>query len=912
MALSPKTELAYSTLRDLKVPELPLELMSKVLAKAETAQLQHDKLMQLPVEYIKASKADRELAMNVMGWRRQVNEELKNTAMSGDARAYLSKLRQYGRELMTQYSPGGIIYGLAERYKQAAMAEQQIAEATKDNKNPLYKQYYEEQLRKQYDEEDIIDFSTGEFKSIVPPATYKEVVIWDEMEKMFKDYATEKNVDIRPFIDPITKRIRTDAWSQIIREFTRDEDFEKMLENFWRRPDIRHAIAIDYWDMTRRLDDSGKSMLIENARKVRDVKYNIKIAELDEQLNLLKKMGKDNREKVAKMSGYESYEEYKAAIERMKQQYENAKNEEVTYEDAALDAIKAQYEGIYVPKYQFTKEEMKLMWDRAALVRISAALRAAAARMYEDVVNTDITYVQDSASAKQKIDIIDTYTNLVTQIKSSIGTFRNRFKKLNEAVQEVTIQGPTGHRYAITHEDVVYLHYLLSTQYDNKTGKINRSNARSILLSSRYMDPGKVDNLLTRLENDSELRKDVFNWYAQIDKPIKAYFTAKRYIESVLENQDEEYLSKLFYQYVGPSGMTGHKKSLIVGLMTYLEDHWGEDSANKLLEDMRSNISWGDARSTKAVRGKIVSSQAAEDQHKFLLSTINRNLEKIILDNVEYYPIEDLQEAKLDIKGDMVTIDKKSINLDKSEIVFRPDIITGKYEPYVNLYIHPADKKRGRIYPMKIEEENARRAVQDYLVASAASIYDPLGDRIMDTQVFRNIAEVYTSSFDTNVNVPAIIGGINKLGEGGENYRWVGYFDVPMFTRPGQKIYFNTFVYMDPDSGTKYLVAAPSNVSRDVLFKVQGDDEKAGYKLDMSQIPGADKLIKMVEIMDSNVEDVANSIIALQTPYAEAQLITDLKSKVTKQKRTTSIPAQDWYIQEEGSIFEDLDEELEE
>lgn len=132
MAVNRYSNLQHSTLRDLPMPEIPVQQLDALLGMYEQNEQIFDALSTAGFNYLQNSETDKALAQNITGYRNQLVDTLTSVAEQGDVSGYLEGLRAGTRHLAKMASPGGAIDALQQRYKAYKEKEKNYLEFFKD------------------------------------------------------------------------------------------------------------------------------------------------------------------------------------------------------------------------------------------------------------------------------------------------------------------------------------------------------------------------------------------------------------------------------------------------------------------------------------------------------------------------------------------------------------------------------------------------------------------------------------------------------------------------------------------------------------------------------------------------------------------------------------------------------------
>ena len=119
------TNLSYSTLNDLPLPQIPFEQLGKVLESYQQQQDTFEAVREKGYNVLK-NDSDQKLAKQVEGFQDEIVSNLANQYMKGGTQEYMSALRGGIKSLIKLRQPGGAIAALEGRHKQLATVQEEL------------------------------------------------------------------------------------------------------------------------------------------------------------------------------------------------------------------------------------------------------------------------------------------------------------------------------------------------------------------------------------------------------------------------------------------------------------------------------------------------------------------------------------------------------------------------------------------------------------------------------------------------------------------------------------------------------------------------------------------------------------------------------------------------------------------
>ena len=372
MAITIGTRLSFPT-KPIQVPTIPFEQLDQTLQSLEALAVTTDQLRDVPVQFIEHSAPDKALYNELLTKRKQIEQELVESAKSGDVDQYLSKLRNAQAEFVNLYKPGGPAYALTQRYNQYKEQLDKIQEKSEEYANPLYISYFKNQLDKQLEKENIYDPVLGRVTPISPVNFIKEVDISEKVNDYIKDFAKEQNIDITPFIriDPKSgKQVVDPQFFQIVKTKGVDiKNLEQGIRNLLQSPDVQGALAIETWGVLNSMSEEEKEATRQAYIAKKRIENTSEANRLMDTLNALKRM--KNGEEHVKNLGFSSIEDYEDFILRKVEEYNQPID--IAPENAVQEILKEKYVNQGILKKSGIEEDIQLVANRSYLEQVRAA-----------------------------------------------------------------------------------------------------------------------------------------------------------------------------------------------------------------------------------------------------------------------------------------------------------------------------------------------------------------------------------------------------------------------------------------------------------------------------------------------------------------------------------------------------------
>ena len=199
----------------------------------------------------------------------------------------------------------------------------------------------------QLKEKDIYNAATGAAKSINPVNIFAEVGVGEEIDKYFKDWATTKKVDIRPWIDKSGK-VNPYYFEKYSVEGISKEELQGALNTFYAQPHIQQALGVEAWNIKKQYTPEQQQLLATEGKQTLVTKWEAsKKEELNNLETLEKNKGNKSVQQIVESSGFKTFDEYKEAkLNAIAETDSEMLKQDVTFDDVVSDGVKSKYTNL--------------------------------------------------------------------------------------------------------------------------------------------------------------------------------------------------------------------------------------------------------------------------------------------------------------------------------------------------------------------------------------------------------------------------------------------------------------------------------------------------------------------------------------------------------------------------------------
>ncbi len=336
-------------------------------------------------------------------WARQYKEYVDKLSgavtdafSSGKTTEAMRALRQAQSELKREWSPGGLAYALQSQTSGYKKAMEEIREYAKKTKGPQYSAFYENQVRQQVADGLGYDPSSGTFNSVSTPKMLDEVIVGDEMDKFFKDWKSDKGVGIQKSADGYW-------YYKNSTERVSEEELTKAGRAFLQQPHVRHATQINGWYNAEQIRNAGleadeiskQRLMMKQSLETAAAEQRQNIASMEAMLKSGKRSSVMEVQQSLKQSGYDpgtidgiAGSNTKAAFQKFKSEVDGLLEQRMqqnlsAIDNMSLDAVmQNNFEDsvlrAYVPKYAYTHNDVSMIANQPALIRLKSSLQMSA------------------------------------------------------------------------------------------------------------------------------------------------------------------------------------------------------------------------------------------------------------------------------------------------------------------------------------------------------------------------------------------------------------------------------------------------------------------------------------------------------------------------------------------------------
>lgn len=731
---------------NLPMLQLPYEQLDQVLATHKQGIDQFRAASNLTPDYLQNSPADVKLASQVVNYQKTLKDKLKEIGATGNVNAYTEALADVSNKLLDLYRPGGPAEILASR-KKAYMSEQErINKETSKNVNPLYKEHFDAQLKKQLENQDIYDPNTRSGKQINPVNIFGEVIIGEEIDKHFKDFAKTKNVDLSPWVNPQTGKIDPYYIEKYTIEGLDPKDVQKSLEFFYSQPHIQQALAIDAWDLKRRITPEQGAALVENAKQESLTKFEADKLQAEKLLESWEN-NKNSKEvqDIVEAFGFKTLDELKKDT-LLKIQI---KGDELIKNPPTLDAIiddnvKQKYTSAYLPKYTAQQEDRSLIANQPALIRLRASLKS---KENDRMLNAyKKTFMSESPTFMGEVGVSETpISGVFTDYNDSRSNFKN--------VQRIALQDPAFRSMwekvgSINNnpqpEQAQFLRTAL-VEAKSPDGTIDPIKLQNYMnTNGGRIDQTKAEELATYF-NDPVHRNTLLRYGDMTSTPLAQLQSSQANVDKAMENLTDDDWNRI-------SNMTGIGKRSGAVIST---------PAGPVQQTVTTNIE-AVKQAAKEGNEKVLEALASLDKKMTTKNavTIFKNpdmgkMDKVIVDAVTDYMPEyvaknymSLSEGQLKAMGYgkngklLEGVDKNPVS--SVDIGSQKNEMTGKNE-----IIYVVKGAYGE-EPVFIKPDNLNKSYTDeYLMTLLSKDVNPTNNEVINQENFNTLSSVY---FDRNIS----------------------------------------------------------------------------------------------------------------------------------------------------------------
>lgn len=515
----------------LPVLQVPFEQLYGQMQQFQLEKDQGDALSAMVPKYLEQDAQD---AVKYQSFVNNLRTATVNAFADGNTADAIRTMRSAQGELKKQWQPGGLANALQSRYDQYQLANKAIGDATKDNKSPIYGNYYREMLNNQVGTGTGYDPATGTYKSIAAPQVGSEVILGDEADKFLKGWMADKGVEITKSPDGMW-------YNKVTREQVSADELRGALNQFYQQPHIQSALGIYGWDRAQRMD-------VDAARQSYQNQLMGQLDKQDAALNgLLSKAKTGNRAQIIqiqeelKSQGYtlNADGKYGSATESALKDYINSTKQEqaklrgqipqqvqgIEAGQFAAQSLKDEISNTYVPKYAYTKRDVDMIANQPAIaaMRIKAQNQAIAglktmlfaptATMITPVTTTPVSVqsigTQYNASKKAYIEVEQSMLrDLTPQMQSAIRSYNVPAYKsvgaMYNAAEGAVVNGkfnPTKYRELLRQQGV----RISDAEIDRQARLLDSPNNRRVL-------EGLYENL-TPAASGMKVAEEMFNSY---------------------------------------------------------------------------------------------------------------------------------------------------------------------------------------------------------------------------------------------------------------------------------------------------------------------------------------------------------------------------------------------------------------
>lgn len=799
---------------DFNIPTLqvPFEALYNQMQQFQLEKDQGDALASMIPKYLEQDAQD---AVKYRNFVNNLRTATTNAFAEGNTADAIRTMREAQSELKKQWQPGGLANALQSRYDQYAAATKSIADATKDNKSPVYGNYYREMLNKQVGSGTGYDPTTGTYKSIAAPQVGSEVILGDEADKFLKGWMADKGVEITKSADGMW-------YNKITQEQVSADELRGALNQFYQQPHIQSALSVYGWDRAQRMD-------VEAARGNYEKQLMSQLDQQDRVLDgLLSKAKTGNRAQIAQIQeelnrqGYslEADGKYGPKTESALKDYITATKAEqaklrgqipeqvkgIDPTQFAVQSLKDEISNTYVPKYAYTKRDVDMIANQPAIaaMRIRAQNQAMAglkammfppsATMIAPVTTSPISVQsigsQYNASKKAYNDVEQSMlSNLTPQMKSAIGSYKAPAYKsvsaMYNAAEGAMVNGkfnPTKYKELLRQQGVG----ISDTEMDRQARLLDSPNNRRVLegLYENLVPAAsgmKVAEEMYNQYTDKVLTNKKINWaQAAQDAGIGTYKDVGRGVR-VLDPDIET--AKRMYAAADPKIMGSVEKQVMrMSAADKSQLFKGESAVNIVLNDKLKTFEGQLKQQANASLGSVID----------YMNMDNNTLKKFGIDK----------------RGNVIRDKdgKRAVNIEQVNIGITT--VNGKSVPMLLI------KTSGMNSPIPVPMEQTNQAWRETLINNiAATGLNPnnpgevLDKSIVDAAaVLRfDLDQPQGTAFDAGI----IYQNMNKPGPIG----------MSIVSTDGGKYQFQTFVVKDNKNSGNYLVTTKSDAEASALRK---------------------------------------------------------------------------------------------
>lgn len=435
---------------------LPFEQIYAQMQQAQSQKDTFDTMTGLMPKHLQADTEDAKVYRDMVD---AAVEGVTNAFASGNTKGALRMLHTAQRDLMKAWQPGGLANALEQRYAQAQEAQKAISEHTQDFKQPHYAAYFENQLQNQIGRGTGYNPDTGSYNTISTPQMVDEVILADEVDKLFKDWAVEQNVNIEQSPDGYWYYKHT-------RERVPASELQQAMSSFMRQPHIQTALGIQGWYKANSIPQEMRPQILDAYRQSYRQQAYQRVNEQARQLSQMDEVLRNGRSSdiqglqqelqakgfdvrvtgevdEATRNAVESYQQAVGDDLRGAMSMIDQRIEQMPLEGFMQQEIVDDLEGIYVPKWTRDVHDIDMIANTPLLtrMRISAQERAIKGLTSELIRPRPTIAAPSTVEPTQLLDLSQLYNSARSDYQEAENTMT---QGLSPAVREVIMMRPQG------------------------------------------------------------------------------------------------------------------------------------------------------------------------------------------------------------------------------------------------------------------------------------------------------------------------------------------------------------------------------------------------------------------------------------------------------------------------------------